>query len=112
MVYSGQIATRDYLPSSWIVLGHKRVLETSWETGSSSASQARLLDFVDNPVLAHGNDLFGLVPVSSLQSSVDERIAVLVHIREDPVLVRQSTVEPLLGHLAEHSRPLVDQAAS
>ncbi len=42
----------------WLVpavalLGHERVLEAGGEASASSASEAGLLDLVDDPVLAH-----------------------------------------------------------
>jgi hypothetical protein len=53
----------------WLVpavalLGHEGVLEASGEASASSASEAGLLDLVDDPVLAHEHDVLGLVPVS------------------------------------------------
>lgn len=61
--------------------------------------------------MAHGNNLLSLMPVTSLDSTIDEWITVLVHIRKDSVLVREASVEPLLCHLSKHCRALANQAA-
>jgi len=46
--------------------------------------------------VAHRENVFCLVPVASLQSSVNEWIAVFVQIREDSVLIAQVSVVALL----------------
>jgi hypothetical protein len=52
------------LPAVAALLGHEGVLEAGGEASASSASEAGLLDLVDDPVLAHEQHVLGLVPVS------------------------------------------------
>ena len=84
-----------------VLLGHERVLQTGREAGTTSASQARALDFVDDPVLAHAHDVFCLMPVSSLECASDEWVLILVDVGEDTVLIAQVTVEPHGGSVLE-----------
>ena len=104
---------RDYLPAVRD-LGHERVFETRWETGSSATAQSRLLNLIDTPVVAHGQDVLRPVPVSSLQCAFNERITILVDVSENAVLVLQipiaSHAHGNLSHNAEHVPVSLQQA--
>ena len=92
MVYHSVSTNKKNLPSIGRNLWHKGVFESRGETGATSASKTRLLDFIYNPVLAHFNYVLRLVPVASLHSGVDPRGLILVQVGENAVLVLQSAV--------------------
>jgi len=73
---------------------HEGVLETRREASATTAAQARFLDLVDDPVRTHGEDLLGLVPIATFESSIDPGALVLIKVGEYAVLVRQRAVLP------------------
>lgn len=67
-------------------------LETRGETGTTSPTQARCLDFADNPFVALQENFFSLVPIAHLLSALEVNGESSIEILEDPVLVLQSSV--------------------
>lgn len=87
-------------------LRHEGVLQARWETSATSASQARVLDLLNDPVLAHLNDVLGLVPVAALHGRLDPGILVLVHVGEDAVLIGQVPVRAVPHGYCRHRQHL------
>eukprot|EP01139_Manchomonas_bermudensis_P011216 Amastigsp_a342364_35.p2 type:complete len:301 gc:universal Amastigsp_a342364_35:929-27(-) len=73
-------------------LQHERPLEPGGEPSTATATEPRLLDLVEEPLGSLLNELFGLVPVAPLQSTLDARIAVAVEVRENAVLVAEPAI--------------------
>jgi hypothetical protein len=67
--------------------------QSGWESCSSSAPQARCLDFVDDPIPPHQHEVLGPVPVTALHRTLDERVTLSVDVGEDAVLVLETTVD-------------------
>ena len=84
-------------------LWHERVFQTSWESSTSSATKTGLLDLVNDPILAHREDVLGSVPVTSLKRTIDEGVSIIVHISENAVLIFEVTITsiPVGDHLRE-----------
>ena len=76
-------------------LWHERVFEAGGESSTSSSSESTRLDLVDTPIVSHGDDVFRLMPISSLQGTVDEGVIVLVDVGKDAILVLQVAVAPI-----------------
>ena len=74
---------------------HERVFEARRETSSSSSSESTGLDLVDTPIVPHRDDFFRLMPISSLQGTLNEGITVLVDVGKDTILILQVTVAPI-----------------
>lgn len=55
-------------------LGHERPLEPGGEAGAAPAPQPALLDLVDDPFWALGDDVGGLVPVAALEGSLQQGV--------------------------------------
>ena len=68
-------------------LRHEGVLEAGGETGTTATAKSRVFDFLDDPVLAHTENLLGVVPVATLERAVNPGRFILVQVGEDTVLV-------------------------
>jgi hypothetical protein len=93
-------------------LVHKGPLEARRETGTAAATQAGILDLLDDPRVALEEDFLGLVPVASglgrrtvsashrhahagtHLSTLQPVIMATEQIRKDPILVLQAAVPP------------------
>jgi len=73
-------------------LGHEGVLESGGESSTTTSSESRLLDLIDDPVLAHGENLLGLVPVTALESTLDKGVLIFIQVRENTVLIAQVSI--------------------
>ena len=85
-------------------LWHERVFQTSWESSTTSATKTGCLDFINDPVLAHCEDILGSVPITSLKCTIDEGVSIVVHVSEYTVLILKVTITsiPVGDHLREH----------
>lgn len=85
-------------------LWHERVFQTGWESSTSSATKTGLLDFVNDPVWAHREDVLGSMPITSLKRTIDEGVSIIVHISENTILILEVTIAsiPAGDHLREH----------
>ena len=72
-------------------LVHEGPLHTGGESGSTSTSQSRSLDLIDDPVCSLLNNLLGLVPLTPGHGSLQPPVVSTIDVGEDPVLVRQGT---------------------
>eukprot|EP00354_Favella_ehrenbergii_P010829 CAMPEP_0170466100 /NCGR_PEP_ID=MMETSP0123-20130129/10192_1 /TAXON_ID=182087 /ORGANISM="Favella ehrenbergii, Strain Fehren 1" /LENGTH=420 /DNA_ID=CAMNT_0010732155 /DNA_START=1151 /DNA_END=2414 /DNA_ORIENTATION=- len=84
-------------------LGHEGVLQTRGETSAAATAQARLFDFIDDPIGAHRENVFRLMPVTALEGTIDPGTAILVQVGEDAVLVRQVAIHAR-GNTLHHRR--------
>lgn len=99
-----------YLPAIRGRLGHERILQSRGEASSSSASEAGLLNLIDNPVWSHLDDFLGLVPVPAFESAFNKGVPIFVQVGVDAILVFEVAVasESLLGgnKLRRHKRAI------
>lgn len=70
---------------------HETPLHSGGESSAAAASQARILDFLDNPRRAFFDNLPRLVPVASLQGPWETPIMLSVKVGEYSVLVLQAS---------------------
>ena len=73
-----------------IALGHERPLEAGREAGAAAAAQARVLDLVDDPVVALVDQRLGVVPGAARPGAGQPPVLEAVEVLEDAVLVLQS----------------------
>mmetsp|Transcript_19033 Transcript_19033/g.34542 ORF Transcript_19033/g.34542 Transcript_19033/m.34542 type:complete len:220 (+) Transcript_19033:994-1653(+) len=73
-------------------LGHEGPLETARESGSATASEARVLDLLHHPVRAHPHDILGAVPVSAEHCVLKTPVLLAVDVGEDAVGVLEPAV--------------------
>ena len=72
-------------------LVHEGPLHTGGESGSTSTSQSRSLDLIDDPVCSLLNNLLGLVPLTSGHGPLEPPVVTTVDVGEDSILIRQGT---------------------
>lgn len=71
---------------------HEGPLEAGRETGTTSASETRLLHLADDPIVALEDDFLGLVPVAHSLGVLEVVAVVAVDILENAVLVTETAV--------------------
>src|SRR5690606_11849591 len=71
------------------LLGHERHLEPGREAGAAAPAQPRLLDLLDDPVAALGDQLLGAVPVAAPARAVEAPVVLAEQVGEDAVLVSE-----------------------
>ena len=81
-------------------LVHEGPLHTGGESGSTSTSQSRSLDLIDDPVSALLHDLLGLVPLTPGHGPLEPPVVTAIDVGEDPVLVSQGAVLGLGGGIS------------
>jgi hypothetical protein len=88
-----------YLPAI-ANLRHEGVFQTRWEACTTSSSETACLDLINNPVVTHGNDFLGLMPVTSPDRTFYKGITIFIDVGEDTILILQTAVTPmpLLNH--------------
>mmetsp|Transcript_7723 Transcript_7723/g.47889 ORF Transcript_7723/g.47889 Transcript_7723/m.47889 type:complete len:475 (-) Transcript_7723:181-1605(-) len=67
--------------------GHEAPFQSGWEARTSSSTQSRRLDFVDDPISSHFDQFLGLVPIATLSCTLQERIVLSVQVGEDSIFV-------------------------
>ena len=82
------------LPAVCGDFGHEGVLETGRETGATTSTEAGVFDLLDNPILAHLEDVLRLMPIATLDCGVDPGLFIFVEVSENTVLVGETAVGP------------------
>lgn len=70
-------------------LVHETPLQSGGETGTTASTKTGLFHLVQDPVMALEKNLFGLVPVTTLESSLELVVVESINVGEDAVLVLQ-----------------------
>src|SRR5579862_982075 len=95
-VFSGArlalIGVDDKIGGALALFGHKRPFEAGRKAGAAAPAQPRLLDLVDDPVTALGDQIFGAVPVAPLPGAGEAPIAAAIEIGENAVPVGEHQV--------------------
>ena len=73
-------------------LVHETPLETSRETGTTTTSKTRFLHFLEDPFMTLEENLFGLVPITTLQGTLQLEIVLHVNVGKDTIVIMQTTI--------------------
>lgn len=109
--YQTQINTQFLLQASVLLVGKTTYpFQAGREAGSTTASETRGLDLVDDPIVTLENDFLSLVPIAHLLRARKVGGIASVEVLENAILVLETSVMPdgigiLNGSQTPHSSP-------